>query len=814
MNEIPINEIRNFLHSHYGINPEIKPLPGYDDLNFILSYEGKKSILKITSELESEEVLKAQIRTLNYLNDIPKIGSYVPEVIPGLDGKKLYSWEIEGKKVLVRRLTFLEGKLLGDCKLPTSFYSSLGVFIAQLDKELLKLDEQVFQLRNLDWDLFRFLESEDLTRHIADPYNRTLVEYFFMRFREVVTPVYPLLRKSIIHNDINEWNLLISKNNVAGLIDFGDMVHTATIHELAIAMAYSLMYIDEPLPVAFELVKAYHSILPLQREELNVLYYLIAARLCISLVMSAKKESEQPDNEYCQVSAKPAWGLLHKWIQINPSKALSSFMEACGMDNSGIAGKGHDMITVRHEHIPKSLSVSYSKPIKMIGSALQYMYDDEGRTYLDGVNNIPHVGHCHPRVVTAGQKQMATLNTNTRYLYDSLNEYAEKLLSKFPDPLNKIVFVNSGSAATDLAVRLAQSHTGRKGFIVLDHAYHGNIRSAIELSPYKFNSKGGSGKADNIHIAPIPDTYRGKYRVQDVRRKTQDTRYKIQDGRRKIPDQVWDRLQTQDVRYGASDHLAELKAVGKKYAGDVEKMISGDEVLRNNLAGFIAESIPGCGGQIILPDNYLDEVYKTVRESGGLCIADEVQTGFGRVGKTFWGFELYDVIPDIVILGKPMGNGHPIGAVVFSDDIAKSFENGLEFFSSFGGNPVSCEIGLAVLNAIEEDGLQENARKVGEFLISELLRIQKEENRKENPVIGNIRCTGLFIGIELVMNLETREPNPDMASLLVEEMKRKDILLSTDGPDKNVIKFKPPLCFTIENAKELAAKLESAFSNL
>jgi 4-aminobutyrate aminotransferase-like enzyme len=242
--------------------------------------------------------------------------------------------------------------------------------------------------------------------------------------------------------------------------------------------------------------------------------------------------------------------------------------------------------------------------------------------------------------------------------------------------------------------------------------------------------------------------------------------------------------------------------IGLKYADEIDIVIA-ENKLKSKLAGFIAESIPGCGGQIILPKNYLGEAYEKIRALGGVCIADEVQTGFGRIGEKFWGFELYDVVPDIVILGKPMGNGHPMGAVVFTDEIAESFENGLEFFSSFGGNPVSCEIGLAVLETIENDGLQENAKTTGRFLLDEFFKIQEENNADGKGIIGNVRGSGLFMGIEIVKDLDTREPDSETASRLINEMKKEHILLSTDGPEENVIKFKPPLCFTMDNAKEL-----------
>jgi 4-aminobutyrate aminotransferase-like enzyme len=402
----------------------------------------------------------------------------------------------------------------------------------------------------------------------------------------------------------------------------------------------------------------------------------------------------------------------------------------------------------------------------MMKAAFQYMYDDKGNTYLDCVNNICHVGHCHPRVVEAGQRQMANLNTNTRYLYDSLNEYAENLCATFPDELKKIFFVNSGSAATDLALRLARKHTRQDQVIVVDHAYHGNVTSAIEVSPYKFDGRGGDGCVATTHKVAIPDTYRGNFRETD-------------------------------------------ENPGQKYAEEVDRVLKNIHQKGENVAAFICESIIGCGGQIMLPEGYLEEVYQKVRKHGGVCIADEVQVGFGRVGSSFWGFEMQHVIPDIVILGKPMGNGHPLAAVVTTEQIARSFEDGMEFFSSFGGNPVSCAIGQAVLDVIHQEKLQHNAMIIGDKLIAGL-----HDLKSKNPIIGDIRGSGLFLGIEFVLDPMTREPAPQATKTIVEEMKKRKILLSTDGPFHNVIKFKPPMVFSPENADHFLTNLESVLINL
>jgi 4-aminobutyrate aminotransferase-like enzyme len=327
-------------------------------------------------------------------------------------------------------------------------------------------------------------------------------------------------------------------------------------------------------------------------------------------------------------------------------------------------------------------------------------------------------------------------------------------LSKFPPSLNRIFFVNSGSAATDLAVRLAEAYTGRCEYLVLDYAYHGNTRAAIGLSPYKFNRKGGKGKPDNVII------------------------------------------------------LDGSKTIGNKGEINLQE-ISGDVPYT-----FFAESIVGCAGQIVLSSDFMQKTVSRVRSAGGIYVADEVQTGFARVGHSFWAYELYDVIPDMVILGKPMGNGHPMGAVVCTEAIAKSFETGMEFFSSFGGNPVSCVIGSAVLDVIEEEGLQQNALTVGEYLLNEMGFWKNKENWLPDVsdfVVRAVRGSGLFLGIEL-LSPANGLPATKATVEIVNKMKDRGFLLSTDGPYNNVIKFKPPMCFTMENAGELIRELSSVMA--
>ncbi len=419
------------------------------------------------------------------------------------------------------------------------------------------------------------------------------------------------------------------------------------------------------------------------------------------------------------------------WLSLSPDPNLITGIPAERFPKEVMSRE--QILSARAAHIGKSLSISYAQPLQIVCGSMQYLYDADGRAYLDAVNNVPHVGHCHPRVVRAGQEQMAVLNTNTRYLHENLARYTERLCATLPDPLRVCFFVCSGSEANELALRLARAHTRQKQMIVLAAGYHGNTTSLVEISPYKFDGAGGAGAPLHVHQVPMPDLYRGVYKRDDP-------------------------------------HAA------NKYAAHVAEAVELIRECGEGVCAFISESALGCGGQIILPDGYLDAAYRHVRAAGGVCIADEVQTGMGRVGTRFWAFETQGVVPDIVTIGKPIGNGHPLGAVVTTPEIAASFANGMEYFNTFGGNPVSCAIGLAVLDVIKEERLQESALRVGAHLMNGLRGLMEKHR-----LMGEVRGLGLFIGIELVGDRATLEPAPEQAAYIANRMKERGILLSTDG---------------------------------
>lgn len=745
------------IEKEFGIVPiEIKRLNGYENINYLLKTQTESFIFKTYPLSESNfALIDAESKALLYLQKDPN--SRTPLPIPFKDGSYTKNIKIANQLVTCRLLSFLEGEFMGDAKVSGKMASSLGSFLAHLNVSLFKFENHVIRSRKCEWDIQQLALNRKYIKDIPVIAKQNLVRYFFLQFEQKVIPVASELRMNYIHSDANEWNVLLKNNQINGLIDFGDMVYAPLINELATALTYICYDKESYYEFILPLVHAYHKIIPLEKKEVSILYYLIAAKLCISVCHSAHAKKQDPENAYASSSEKNAWKMLYKLLEINPIALEDAIIHELGFKTEKRALEV-EKLEQRHKHLSKILSVSYDTPIAMEKSAFQYMYDAYGNTYLDAYNNIPHVGHSHPIVVEAGQRQMAKLNTNTRYLYDILPEYSSELLKKLPSKLNRVFFVNSGSEANDLAIRMAKMCSGHEKIMVMEHGYHGHTQTGIDISDYKFNHPKGQGQKKNILRTSIPNSYNGKYTGLDC---------------------------------------------GSQYAKDTITEIHTSE---EKIAAFICEPIVGCGGQIPLAKGYLAPVYEAIHAQGGICISDEVQTGFGRLGDVFWGFEHHKVQPDMVVIGKPMGNGHPMGAVITTDAISNSFEQGVEFFSSFGGNPVSCAIGKAVLNVIEAEGLQENARVCGAYYKSLFYEL-----KNKHECIGDVRGSGLFLGIELID--EFSKPNTILAKRIKNELRKNHILISTDGPFDNVIKTKPPLVFNRENALRVIEEIDQIIQN-
>lgn len=425
-----------------------------------------------------------------------------------------------------------------------------------------------------------------------------------------------------------------------------------------------------------------------------------------------------------------------------------------------------DLLTYRRSHFATNLKLSYRDPVMFVRGWKHHLFDQWGRPYLDAYNNVPHVGHAHPRIRAVAADQLARMNSNTRYLHPAQRAFAEKLISKMPQGLEVCFFVNSGSEANELALRLARAASGGYDIITPDHGYHGNTTGAIDISAYKFNKPGMGGKKSWVHLVDVADDYRGRFRADDP-------------------------------------------ACAERYAMQIDRALTDVAARGGRLAGFISEVFPSVGGQVIPPAGYLASTYARIRAAGGICIADEVQTSLGRLGDYYFAFEQQGVVPDIVVLGKPIGNGHPLAAVVTTAEIARRFAQGAEFFSTFGGSTLSCRIGKEVLDIIDDEGLQQNAAVMGARLLSGLRALQDR-----HLCIGEVRGMGLFIGIDLVESRETRAPATTIADHAINRLRDMRILIGREGPADNVLKIRPPLTIDAEGVDLICQALDHALSEV
>ncbi len=417
----------------------------------------------------------------------------------------------------------------------------------------------------------------------------------------------------------------------------------------------------------------------------------------------------------------------------------------------------------RYRLLGRNAPLFYEQPLHIVRGEGVWLYDADGRRYLDAYNNVPHVGHCHPRVVEAIARQAATLNVHTRYLHENILEYAERLTATFDAPLSTALFACTGSEANDVAMQMARLCTGHQGFIATDFAYHGNTTAVWTISSF-FTGVEDRGRA--IRTVPAPDSYR-------------------------VP---------------AGLDSANLAAA---YAGTVKEAVDALNAEGVGVAGIIFDTIYSSEGLPRVPPGYVEEAIAHVRAAGGLYIADEVQPGFGRMGDHLWGYQHYGVVPDIVTLGKPMGNGHPISGVVTRADLLEQFGSSKMYFNTFGGNPVSCAAGLAVLDVLEDEGLVAHAREVGAYVQQGLSGLQARY-----PLIGDVRGRGLFFGAELVRDRQTLEPATREAGRLVNAMRERGVLISRIGKHDNVLKMRPPMPFAKEHADLLLSVLDDCLADL
>ena len=737
-----ISAATEILQEGWDVHGRLIRLPG-ENMNFRVEGLEKPLVFKITTDpmgrVDLEEVVFARLRDA---------GMPVPTAIGDREGGVIRQVDFMGGSVSARLQEFLPGDAWRDVSSDGKLLRSIGSSMGQLHHALEGLSQdQPGVVRTHQWDLAEAGQHREPIGKIEDAELRRTVERCFHLYAAIARPRLALCPHGVIHGDGNDENLLVEDGRVVGILDVGDTQWGALIQDLAITLAYALQHEGVDLETASELVAGYESVRTLSEDERASLFPLAMARLATSAVIGAVRRSAQSDHATWFSHEQTTVDALVRLADVTPRTAEHALFRVPTGDASDQVALRRD----REQVLGPSLSLSYQRPLHIVKGRGQYLHADDGLPYLDLVNNVCHVGHCHPKVVAAISEQAANLNTNTRYLHENIIEYGRRLTATMPEELDTCFLVNSGSEANELALRLARAATGSHDVLVIDGAYHGNTGNCVAMSPYKFDGPGGGGCPEWVHVTPVPDVYRGEIRGDD-------------------PD------------------------AGSAYALELARVIGEACASGRSIAGFFAETILSCGGQVPLPSGYLSAAFEHVRKAGGVCIADEVQVGFGRVGDAFWGFQLHDVVPDIVVMGKPIGNGHPMGAVVTTRAIAEAFNNGMEFFSTFGGNPVSSACGLAVLDVIEEQELQERARRLGGHFLDGLRSLQER-----HQLIGDVRGHGLFLGIELVRDHTTLEPAAAEATAIVNAMRERGVLLSTDGPLHNIIKIKPPLVIEQED---------------
>ena len=756
---------------HFGVESRAEVQASERDANFRLHCaSGSGCVLRIAGEAEDRAALELELAALEHIARQDP-GLAVPRVLRARNGAALVDLrDADDQRCSARLLSFLPGETLDGKPAAEGLLISLGDTMARVDEALRGFFHPGAD-RRIAWNPACAPQLLPHAGLIEDAALARLVREVLEEACESLLPRLQGLRSQVLHADANTRNVLVEGANpvrIAGLIDFGDCLYAARIAEVAIAASDLQLESDDPVAVAASVLAGYHARAPLAEADLAVLNQLGALRLAATLAILAWRQHHEggPGDEYPGYGAAAA-ETLARLVRTDASEALARFRAACGLGaGATVAAPVNDPATLierRRRVLGSRLELSYSRPVYVVRGEGVWLHEADGSRCLDAYNNVPHVGHSHPRVTEAVSGQVARLNTNTRYLYDIVLDYAERLAASLPGPLSVCVFVNSGSEANDVAWRMVKAVTGRSGALVMRHAYHGITDAVDELAPY---DKRDDQIASHVRTLTPPDVYRGPHRGDPLE-------------------------------------------AGRRYAAEADAAIESLRAAGHEIAALMVDSALCSEGMLQAPPGYLAAVAGKVRAAGGLVIADEVQAGFGRLGDAFWGHQVHGVQADLVTMGKPIANGIPLGAVVTRADIHDAFTERVDFFSTFGGNPVACAAGMAVLQVTAEEGLQANARLTGAFLLEGLRELQTR-----HALIGDVRGRGLSIGVELVRDRQTLEPAAAERKQVMNALRERGVLVGADGPHGNVLKIRPPMPFARSHAERLLAALDEVLSEL
>ena len=746
----------------YGLDATAEPLVSERDQNFRLTDASRAAwVLKVSNAAEDRGVVEMEVAAVERIVAVdPALP--VPVARPALDGSTVVSVVVDGATHLVRLLPLLPGRTAAPTELDLAAMTRVGEVVGRIGLALRGFFHPAAG-RTIWWDQQHLPELARRVSLTDEPERRELLGRVLERFNRRVVPALPTLRSQLIHNDVTLDNLLLDDDHrVTGIIDFGDMAHTALILDVPATLQSLVRDRTDVFEVTDAFLAGYASVLPLETMEAELLGDLLAGRMAQTILISAWRMPQHPDNEYIRGWAGPAWELLEQMDAIGfdeVSRRMAAIARAPLRRSSADDGQ---LLARRHRVLGTALeSLSYRHPLHLVRGDGAWMEAADGRRYLDAYNNVPVVGHAHPRVVAAIARQATALNTNTRYLHEHVVDLAERLVASMPDGLDTVLFVNSGSEANDLAWRLATTYTAADAGLATAWSYHGVTAAVADVTASEWPN---GERPDNVEVFEAPDTYRGRYA---------------------------------DADDPASVGRAEIIAAVSRLAGRGRRP-----------AALYVDSTFTADGIFVPEGATVAEMVAAARDAGALFVADEVQSGHGRTGE-LWGFSRWGVTPDIVTLGKPMGNGHPVAAVVTRGEIVDRFGASTTFFSTFGGNPVACAAALAVLDVLEDEGLVGHAVTVGDRLRAELTALATRHD-----AIGDVRGRGLMTGVELVRDRGSREPAADLAMSVKDEMAERGVLIGTTGRAGNILKIRPPLCLTDDEADLIVSTLDGVLEEL
>jgi 4-aminobutyrate aminotransferase-like enzyme/Ser/Thr protein kinase RdoA (MazF antagonist) len=764
--EVPLPVLEAFAAEAYGLSGQWSRLEGERDLNHrILLAGGGSVVFKLCQPAEGTAIPDCHAAALQHIAAVdPALP--VPRLIPARDGRRLGCLVHAGIDYPVMVLSWLEGQVLGADTLPPARLHELGAMLARLGRALRGFVSGAPAGRDLVWDTCRAARLAPCVAQLGEG-DRGLAHDILARHAEVSMPAMRAMRSQIIHGDIHPYNMLVdAAGGVSGLIDFGDIVHGPLILDLANAAGDFLSPAQDAALTISALVRGYHSVTPLEEAEADALLDLIEMRLLMTPLIDALKQANGIASQgYFESFNGRSLPMIRELRRIGAGKLRGLIRRAAAFPAEPVrhAASLEEAVARRRKVMGEKLYVFYDPPLHIVKGEGVWLTASDGRRYLDCYNNVPHVGHCHPYVTAAIARQAAVLNTNTRYITDQAVEYAERLTAMAGEGLSSVVFVNSGSEANDLAWRMAKALTGKSGGLAMEFAYHGVSEAIDAFSP---SNAPEHWHAPHIRLLPPPDIYRGPFG----------------------PD-------TPDP--------------GERYAALADPLIADLQTQGFGLAAAIVDSAFMTNGVLDAPPGYVAGIVARVRAAGGLFIADEVQSGFGRMGTAFWGHRHHGVVPDFITIGKPAGNGHPVGAVITRPEILAHFLKAGPFFSTFGGNNVACAAGLAVLDVIRDEALVENARVTGDYFRKGLSAL-----KGSHPIIGDVRGVGLATGVELVRDPVTKEPAAAEATRLLSLLRDEGVLIGGEGKLGNVLKIRPPIVFTCGDADRAIAAVGRALARL